>query len=136
MHIYRFLHKCWTRNPIYSLPADILSAIRGGRTVAKMSNKREPTTTETLYEYWTRILGPIGETLVPIGERTVAKKKECSTCMGFGMWPDGTAPMGTLDAEDGMPTIACPECGADKNPLNIPEPVITSEQEFIKDITK
>lgn len=40
----------------------------------------------------------------------------CSTCYGFGMWPDGTAPMGPIDAGDGMPTIACPNCGANKNP--------------------
>lgn len=42
--------------------------------------------------------------------------KKCGTCWGSGMWPDGTAPMGPMDASDGMPTIACPECGANPNP--------------------
>ena len=45
-------------------------------------------------------------------------KKKCGTCWGNGLWPDGTAPMGPMDASDGMPTIACPECGA--NPNRIP----------------
>ena len=37
--------------------------------------------------------------------------------MGYGLWSDGTAPMGPLDAGDGFPTIPCPECGANKNPI-------------------
>lgn len=40
---------------------------------------------------------------------------KCGTCWGNGLWPDGTAPMGPMDAADGMPTIACPECGANPN---------------------
>jgi hypothetical protein len=44
-------------------------------------------------------------------------KGKCDTCFGFGLWPDGTAPMGPMDAEDGMPTIACLKCGANKNPI-------------------
>lgn len=44
------------------------------------------------------------------------KTKKCNHCYGFGMWTDGTAPMGPCDASDGMPTIACPKCGANKNP--------------------
>ena len=32
------------------------------------------------------------------------------------MWTDGTAPMGPMDAGDGLSTIACPECGANANP--------------------
>jgi len=44
-------------------------------------------------------------------------KKKCGACYGFGMWAMGDAvPMGQLDAEDGMPTRACPECGANANP--------------------
>lgn len=43
--------------------------------------------------------------------------KICKTCFGFGMWPDGTAGMGPLDASDGMPTIECPECKANANPI-------------------
>ena len=42
--------------------------------------------------------------------------KKCGTCWGHGLWPDGTAPMGPIDASDGMPTMACPECGANPNP--------------------
>ena len=44
------------------------------------------------------------------------KIKKCDRCFGFGMWPDGAAPMGPIDGSDGMPTIACPKCGANKNP--------------------
>ena len=40
----------------------------------------------------------------------------CKTCYGYGLWPDGTAPMGPMDASDHMPTIACPECKANANP--------------------
>jgi hypothetical protein len=43
--------------------------------------------------------------------------KKCGTCWGNGLWPDGTAPMGPMDASDGMPTIPCPECGANPNPI-------------------
>ena len=46
-----------------------------------------------------------------------AKPKACNTCYGHGLWPDGPAPMGPIDASDGMPTIACPECGANRNPM-------------------
>ena len=43
--------------------------------------------------------------------------EKCSTCMGFGLWNDDSGqPMGPMDAEDGMPTKACPECGASANP--------------------
>ena len=59
--------------------------------------------------------------------------KKCNTCYGYGMWPDGTAPMGPLDASDGMPTITCTECGANAIPSTLKG---TSEEEFIKDITK
>lgn len=45
------------------------------------------------------------------------KQKECKTCYGWGMWPDGTAPMGPVDGSDGMPTSACPECKKNPNPL-------------------
>lgn len=50
---------------------------------------------------------------------TVSKKTgKCQTCYGHGLWPDGTAPMGPMDASDGMPTVACPDCGANTNPMN------------------
>lgn len=48
-----------------------------------------------------------------IGE---TEKTKCSICYGHGLWPDGTAPMGPMDASDGMPTIACPDCGKNANP--------------------
>lgn len=45
------------------------------------------------------------------------KTKKCNSCEGYGLWSMGDAsPMGPMDASDGMPTKACPECGANKNP--------------------
>ena len=44
------------------------------------------------------------------------KKPECKTCWGYGLHADGTAPMGPMDAGDGMPTMACPECKRNPNP--------------------
>lgn len=50
-------------------------------------------------------------------------KSNCNTCHGFGMWSIGDpSPMGVLDANDGMSTIPCPECGANKNPISSPRP--------------
>ena len=54
--------------------------------------------------------------------KTTKKKKEtkkaCKTCYGLGLWAMGDpSPMGPMDGKDGMPTIACPECGANKNPI-------------------
>lgn len=41
------------------------------------------------------------------------KKKKCSTCYGYGLLGIGEpCPIGRMDAEDGMPTKKCPECGA------------------------
>jgi hypothetical protein len=45
------------------------------------------------------------------------KTKPCKTCWGWGMWSDGTAPMGPIDGADGMPTSACPECKKNPNPM-------------------
>lgn len=46
------------------------------------------------------------------------KIKKCSTCNGYGLWSFGDpSPMGEMDANDGTPTIKCPECGANKNPI-------------------
>lgn len=46
------------------------------------------------------------------------KKKKCDRCLGFGLHAIGSqSPMGPMDAEDGMPTVACPICGANKNPI-------------------
>jgi len=45
------------------------------------------------------------------------QKKDCKKCYGFGMWAIGDpSPMGPMDASDGVPTIECPECGANANP--------------------
>lgn len=63
----------------------------------------------------------------------VVSKKKCSTCFGYGLWPDGTFGMGTLDAHDGMITIPCPECGANANPH---KPQEVSLEDFEKDINK
>lgn len=41
------------------------------------------------------------------------KNSKCKTCLGHGLWSYGDpAPMGPLDAADGMPAKECPECGA------------------------
>ena len=43
---------------------------------------------------------------------------ECKTCLGYGFWVwSHIAPMGRIDAEDGVPTIPCPECKANPNPV-------------------
>lgn len=43
----------------------------------------------------------------------------CNTCWGYGLHALGdSCPMGPMDASDGMPTIKCPECGANANPYN------------------
>lgn len=48
---------------------------------------------------------------------TEQQPKRCTTCRGYGLWAMGDAvPMYRMDAEDGMPTIPCPECGANRNP--------------------
>jgi len=40
----------------------------------------------------------------------------CKACFGYGFWIWGhVAPMGRLDAKDGVPTARCPECGASAN---------------------
>ena len=53
-------------------------------------------------------------------------KQKCRTCMGYGLWAwDSIAdryntihrPMGEMDAGDGYPTIECPECHSNHNPL-------------------
>ncbi len=65
------------------------------------------------------------------------KDKACKTCYGYGFWPDGTAPMGPIDAKDGMPTIACPECKANANPrTNIWVDKEMSERELQNRISK
>lgn len=47
------------------------------------------------------------------------KEKECSTCQGFGLWAMGDpSPMYPMDAKDGLPTIECPECHANANPVD------------------
>ena len=45
----------------------------------------------------------------------MAKENKCKTCWGYGLWAVGhPCPMGEMDAKDGMPVKACPECGAGK----------------------
>ena len=45
-------------------------------------------------------------------------KKKCKACLGYGFWAwSHIAPMGQMDAEDGVPTIVCPECKANPNPI-------------------
>ena len=43
---------------------------------------------------------------------------KCKTCYGYGFWAFGDyVPVGPMDAEDGTPTLPCPECGANTNPI-------------------
>jgi hypothetical protein len=50
---------------------------------------------------------------------TRKKTAPCKTCYGYGLWGFGSAaPMGPSDAKDGMGTRACPECGANANPID------------------
>ena len=45
--------------------------------------------------------------------------KTCKTCYGYGLWALGdNSPMGRMDANDGTPTVKCPECGANANDYN------------------
>lgn len=45
-------------------------------------------------------------------------KMKCKTCNGYGFHSMGDCtPMGRIDASDGYPTVACPECGANPNPI-------------------
>jgi len=41
----------------------------------------------------------------------------CTACLGYGLraWGDAS-PIGHMEARDGCPTLACPECGANANP--------------------
>src|SRR5579884_2572334 len=49
----------------------------------------------------------------------------CGTCWGYGLWAYGTPmAMGPLDAQEGMPTKPCEECGASANPLPVQESAI------------
>lgn len=51
------------------------------------------------------------------GMKTSKKEEKCGTCWGYGLHALGDAcPMGPMDAADGMPTKACPECGKNPNP--------------------
>ena len=63
---------------------------------------------------------------------------DCEMCLGYGMWPDLTQAMGRLDAEDGMPTVACPMCGANANSPKAEDTRrrVSSVEEFADDIEK
>lgn len=61
--------------------------------------------------------------------------KKCKTCWGYGLHYLGEhTPMGRLDALDGMPTQACPECGA--NPNSIKQKGSKLENDFINFMEK
>ena len=46
------------------------------------------------------------------------KNKSCDKCDGYGLWfNDPKSPMGPIDASDGIPTIPCPKCKANANPI-------------------
>ena len=46
------------------------------------------------------------------------EKEKCNLCYGYGFWCWGhIAPMGPMDASDGVPTMPCPKCGANPNPV-------------------
>jgi hypothetical protein len=48
------------------------------------------------------------------------ERKECPVCKwGLGLWAIGyPSPMGPSDGASGYPTIKCPKCGGDKNPID------------------
>ena len=49
--------------------------------------------------------------------------RTCSTCRGYGLWAMGDpSPMGRMDAADGLPTLECPECKANANPVKSENP--------------
>ena len=79
-------------------------------------------------KYWQEVLAMTKE---------YGMAKKCKTCLGHGLWFDGSgAPVGPMDAEDGIPTIPCPECGANTNPTGKVKSKGVTEDDFIKDITK
>jgi len=41
---------------------------------------------------------------------------DCKTCWGYGLRADCGAPIGALAVQDDVPTLRCPECGANGNP--------------------
>ena len=46
------------------------------------------------------------------------KKIKCNTCQGYGMWGFGMyTSMGEWDSKGGIPTLPCPECRANANPI-------------------
>jgi hypothetical protein len=52
-----------------------------------------------------------------IKKMTISKGK-CTICRGFGLWGVGDkSPMGPMDARDGCPTVECPKCHANANPI-------------------
>jgi len=60
-------------------------------------------------------------------------KKKCKTCNGFGLWAVGEhVPMGEMDARDGMPTVACPCCGANPNSYDFLRPKKKTKKKVIK----
>lgn len=101
---------------IGSKAKEAVKEIKQGKCITLPSKKKG--------EYKIVIPDSVSKQIIDIANQTkgcsnsakLAKIKKCSTCSGNGLWPDGTAPMGPMDAADGMPTIACPECGANRNP--------------------
>jgi hypothetical protein len=45
-----------------------------------------------------------------------------------------SSPMGIMDAHGGMPTIACPECGANRNPIKASSEKTSNEPTKIRKI--
>jgi len=64
-----------------------------------------------------------------------SKPSNCRTCYGFGLWGMGdSSPMGIMDAHGGMPTIECPECGANRNPIKASSEKTSNEPTKIRKI--
>lgn len=43
---------------------------------------------------------------------------KCKTCYGYGLWAVGEPnPVTLMDVNVGMPTLRCPGCGKDSNPV-------------------
>ena len=63
----------------------------------------------------------------------VSKKQVRNCCYGCGYWAWGNfVPMGIMDANDGTPTLPCPTCGSNPNPIKKKGKIIKTREELEK----
>jgi len=54
-------------------------------------------------------------------------------CYGYGYWAIGDfCPMGPMDAGDGIPTLECPVCHSNANPIKKNGRVIKTKEDYKK----